>query len=71
MDVVPQVKTGMLRSEHQKMAVRTIRETVDTELHRRSKERDKERLQAQQLVVQELVLEGEGTAGGPAVSYHL
>ena len=61
---ISQVKTGMLRSEHQKMALRTIKETVDTELQKRCKERDKdkERLQTQQSVAvatQEPLLEGE------------
>lgn len=66
-----QVKTGMLRSEHQKNASRTIKETVDTEMHKRNKERDKdkERLQNQQST-QEPVSEGEG-GGGPSVSVPL
>jgi hypothetical protein len=62
-----QVKSGVLRSEHQKMALRTIKETMETELHKRNKERDKdrlERLQTQQssAVPSEPLLEGTTTS---------
>lgn len=54
----------MLRSEHQKNASRTIRETVDLQIHKRNKERDKdkERFQSHQLTVsltQDPMSEGE------------
>ena len=31
----------MLRSEHQKMALRTIKETIETGLHKRNRDKDK------------------------------
>ena len=68
-----QVKSGVLRSEHQKMALRTIKETMETELHKRNKERDKdrqERLQTQQLsaVPSEPLLEGDSVTATSSVS---
>ena len=63
----------MLRSEHQKMALRTIKETMETELHKRNKERDKdrfERLQTQQstAVVPEPLLEGDSVTAASSSS---
>ena len=66
-----QVKTGVLRSEQQKMALRTIKETMEAELHKRNKERDKdkerlERLQTQQstaMPVEPVVMDGDPATG--------
>ena len=60
----PQVKTGMLRSEHQKNASRTIRETVDTQINKRNKERDKDKDKSHQMTVsltQDSISEGESS----------
>ena len=66
-----QVKTGILRSEHQKNACRIIKDTVETEIHKRSKERDKdkEKLQSQLASVSvEQLSEAESiSGGGPSV----
>lgn len=55
----------MLRSEHQKNASRTIRETVDTQIHKRNKERDKDKERGHQMTVsltQDPVSEGESSS---------
>ena len=69
-----QVKTGMLRSEHQKMALRTIKETIETELHKRNRDKDKERmerLQTQQsaaVPTEPVLVEGSESVTGSMVS---
>ena len=65
-----QVRRGVLRSEYQKNASRTIKETVELQKRNKERDKDKERLQSQnqQSVVVALPEPGPSAEGRPAVS---